>query len=148
MSAVPAAISVPIPAAVTGPVTPAAIPALEATDLDRLRSLLQQTAAQTANPNPGVPAPEAVTEVAGEGTGTFGDSILQGLMSFRSGYQESVQSINHRLKGISGNEMAGLNNFSEILSLQMDIGKWSMSVMGVDNATKAGTNTIKELSRG
>lgn len=148
MSAVPAAISVPIPAAVTGPATPAAMPALEATDLDRLRSLLQQTAAQTANPNPGVPAPEAVTEVAGEGTRTFGDSILQGMMSFRSGYQESVQSINHRLKGISGNEMAGLNNFSEILSLQMDIGKWSMSVMGVDNATKAGTNTIKELSRG
>jgi hypothetical protein len=70
------------------------------------------------------------------------------MMSFRSEYQESVKSINHRLEGVSRNEMAGLNNFSEILSLQVDIGKWSMSVMGVDNATKAGTNTIKELSRG
>ena len=148
MSAVPVSLAVPVPTTAVAPVAPAAIPALEATDLERLRSLLQQTAAQTANPNPGLPAPGAVTEVTAEGARSFGDSILQGMMSFRSEYQDSVKSINQRLVGVSQNEMAGLNNFSEILSLQVDIGKWSMSVMGVDNATKAGTNTIKELSRG
>jgi hypothetical protein len=148
MSAVPVSLAVPVPTTAVAPVAPAAIPALEATDLERLRSLLQQTAAQTANPNSGLPAPGAVTEVAAEGARSFGDSILQGMMSFRSEYQDSVKSINQRLVGVSQNEMAGLNNFSEILSLQVDIGKWSMSVMGVDNATKAGTNTIKELSRG
>ena len=45
-------------------------------------------------------------------------------------------------------ESAGLTNFSEILALQIDVSKWSMSVMGVDNASKAGSNTIKELSHG
>jgi len=148
MSAVPSTLAIPVPTTAVTPVPSGAIPALEATDLERLRSLLQHTAAQTANPNPGLPATGAVPEVTVGGTRSFGDSILQGMMSFRSEYQESVKSINHRLEGVSRNEMAGLNNFSEILSLQVDIGKWSMSVMGVDNATKAGTNTIKELSRG
>jgi hypothetical protein len=35
-----------------------------------------------------------------------------------------------------------------MMSLQIDVSKWTMSVMGVDNASKSATNTIKELSRG
>ncbi len=148
MSVAPTALPLPISAAVTPAAAVEAIPSLPSTDLDRLRSLLQQTASQTAKPGASLPPPEAITGVATEGTRSFGDSILEGVMRFRTSYQDSVQSINHRLEAVSQNEMSGLNNFSEILSLQVDVSKWSMSVMGVDNASKAGTNTVKELSRG
>ena len=148
MSVAPTAFPLPISATVTPAAAVEAISSLPSTDLDRLRSLLQQTASQTANPRANLPVPEAVAGVATEGTRSFGDSILEGVMRFRTGYQNSVNSINHRLEAVSQNEMSGLNNFSEILSLQVDVSKWSMSVMGVDNASKAGTNTVKELSRG
>lgn len=144
MSVAPSTVALPVSATVTAATTPAAIPALEATDLERLRSLLQQTASQTVNPTATPPAPE----VAGERTRSLGDSILEGMMRFREGYHDQVRSINQRIEGVAQNEMAGLNDFSQIMSLQIDVSKWSMAVMGVDNASKAGTNTIKELSRG
>lgn len=148
MSVAPTALPLPISATVAPAAAVEALPALSSTDLDRLRLLLQHTASQTANPGANLPIPEAVARVAPEATRSFGDSILEGVMRFRTGYQDSVSSINQRLEAVSQNERAGLNNFAEILSLQVDVSKWSMSVMGVDNASKAGTNTVKELSRG
>jgi hypothetical protein len=136
-----------LPVAVSAPAAAEASTAFNHTDLDRLRSLLQQTASQTANPGQTLPTSEVIAEAA-TAPRSFGDSILDGIMRFRGEYQKSVESINTRVSQLSENETAGLNNFSEILSLQVDVSKWSMSVMGVDNASKAGTNTIKELSRG
>jgi hypothetical protein len=135
-----------VPAAVVNPALaePAAVASFNDSDLARLRELIQSTAAQTANPG-GVPA----TGGAVEGTAaSLGDSILAGMMRFGSNYQQSMRAIETRLEGVVAKESSGLSNFSEILALQVDVSKWSMSVMGVDNASKAGANTIKELSRG
>jgi hypothetical protein len=79
---------------------------------------------------------------------TFGDTILEGMMRFGNNYQSSLRAIEGRLQDVVKSEGSGLTNFSEILALQIDVSKWSMSVMGVDNAAKAGANTVKELSRG
>lgn len=143
-------------AAVSAPVVVATNPALEPvaafnpTDLERLRALIQATASQTANPN-GVSVsgidPAGVVAKTGT-TGTFGDSILQGILRFGDSYQNSMKSIEGRLHEVAQADPSSLANFSDILALQIDVSKWSMSVMGVDNASKAGSNTIKELSRG
>jgi hypothetical protein len=139
---------------ITSAITPP-VPAVNATvqipaqfdsgDLDRLRSLLQSAASQTANPQ-GVTPTSVPSGV--EPTGSLGDSILSGVLRFGSNYQSSIQSIETRLQDIVKQDSTGLTNFSDILALQVDVAKWSMSVMGVDNASKAGSNTIKELSRG
>ena len=44
--------------------------------------------------------------------------------------------------------MAIGNDFADTVALQLEVARWSMSVMGIDNSSKAGTNTIKELSKG
>jgi len=121
--------------------------AVNSADLDKLRSLLQSTVSQTVNP-PGLGS--AVDEVASSSAvaRTFGDSIIEGMLRFSSNHQEAMRTIESRLEKVAGNEAAGLNNFSEVLALQIDVSKWSMSVTGVDNASKAAANTVKELSRG
>jgi hypothetical protein len=116
----------------------------KAADLDQLRSLLRDTAIQTLPPGATLPVPENVAPVQR----TFGDSILDGMLSFRNGYQNSMEAINTRVADLATKETQGLNDFSEMMSLQIDVSKWTMSVMGVDNASKSATNTIKELSRG
>jgi len=120
------------------------------TDLDRLRTLIQSTASQTANPL-GVPPLVDASLASGPTPATgrsLGDSILESVFRFGNNYQNSMHSIETRLQDVVRTEGSGLTNFSEILALQVDVSKWSMSVMGVDNASKAGSNTIKELSRG
>lgn len=143
----PVAPVVPLPAAAAAAPLDAA--SFNPSDLERLRELLQATASQTANPQ-GVFPPTALdgTAAVSATTRSFGDSILEGVMRFGSNYQNSVKSIEGRLQEVVRNDSAGLTNFSELLALQVDVSKWSMSVMGVDNASKAGANTIKELSRG
>jgi hypothetical protein len=137
------------PVALSAPPVGVASPALEPlaqfnpSDLDRLRALVQAAATQTANP-----AGPALALDAPAATRSFGDSILEGMLRFTDNYKSSMSSIETRLQGIVKTDSAGLSNFSEILALQVDVAKWSMSVMGVDNASKAGSNTIKELSRG
>jgi hypothetical protein len=139
----PVAAPVPLPAAVP---RAAELPSsFNPTDLDRLRALIQSTAAQTANPLGATGTADAVATIEGR---SFGDSILTGMLRFSEGYQSSMRSIETRLEDIVRTDSAGLTNFPEILALQIDVSKWSMSVMGVDNASKAGSNTIKELSRG
>ena len=143
------------PAAVSAPIVAATTPALEPvanfnpSDLERLRALIQATASQTANPNglsvPDVGMANMVNKIQ---PGTFGDSILQGILKFGDSYQNSMKSIESRLHEVANADPKSLANFSDILALQIDVSKWSMSVMGVDNASKAGSNTIKELSRG
>lgn len=142
----PVAPTIPLPAAVTSPVEAAAF---NPSDLDRLRELLQSTASQTVNPGGigGVATPESVTGVNGANR-SFGDSILESVMRFGSNYQNSMKTIETRLQDVVRNDSNGLTNFSDLIALQIDVSKWSMSVMGVDNAAKAGSNTIKELSRG
>jgi hypothetical protein len=132
--------------------TPAAIEPIAAfnpTDLEKLRQLIQSAASQTANPAGVAPIDgtlaDGVTKVGGR---SFGDSILEGVLRFGNNYQSSMKSIDTRLQEVVRTESNGLSNFSDILALQIDVAKWSMSVMGVDNASKAGANTIKELSRG
>jgi hypothetical protein len=139
-------LAVGAPLAVTTPVALEPVVAANPTDLDRLRSLIQATASQTANPL-GSSAAMAETTAATGGK-TLGDSILQGVLRFGDHYQHSMQAIDTRVQEIMGNEAAGLNNFSDLIALQIDVSKWTMPVMGVDNASKAGANTIKELSKG
>jgi hypothetical protein len=129
------------------PMSAESSPASNSTDLARLRELLHNTVAGSVNV--GAPASAELGPVVADGAArSLGDSILEGILSFRGNYQNSVDTINTRVLKLAGNETAGLNSFSEIMSLQLDVSKWSMSVMGVDNASKSGTNTIKELSRG
>jgi hypothetical protein len=135
-----------VPMAVASPALaePAVAASFNDSDLARLRELIQSTASQTANPGGAPPVADAAEGVAP----SFGDSILAGMMRFGNNYQSSMRAIETRLQEVVANESAGLSSFSEILALQVDVSKWSMSVMGVDNASKAGANTIKELSRG
>lgn len=142
------------PVAATAQVATLTTPALapqqtfNPSDLDRLRELIQATASQTANPA-GVPAIDGANLDAPKvGAPSLGDSILEGVLRFSNNYQSSMHSIEDRLREVVRTEGSGLTNFSDILALQIDVSKWSMSVMGVDNASKAGSNTIKELSRG
>jgi hypothetical protein len=143
------------PAAISAPVVASTAPALEPlaqfnpSDLERLRNLIQATAAQTANPQGlSVTAANAAGGVTPVQGASFGDSILQGLLRFGEGYQSSMKSIEGRLQEVARADPTSLANFADIMALQIDVSKWSMSVMGVDNASKAGSNTIKELSRG
>jgi hypothetical protein len=141
------ALSVPLSAA--GPAPLEALATSSATDLDRLRSLIQSAASQTANPiGTAAPLEAATGTVPAAATRSFGDSILDGMLKFRSNYQNSIDSINTQVNTLATNEAAGLNDFAEIMALQINVSKWSMSVQGVDNASKAGANTVKELSRG
>lgn len=139
-------LAVGAPLAVTPSVALEPVSPANPTDLDRLRSLIQATASQTANPL----GPTGAADAAASATGgkTFGDSILQGVLRFGDHYHHSMEAIDTRVQEIMGNEAAGLNNFSDLIALQIDVSKWTMSVMGVDNASKAGANTIKELSKG
>jgi hypothetical protein len=125
------------------------VAAFNPTDLEKLRALIQSAAAQTANPVGVTPIEGALLDGATNvTTRSLGDSILESVLRFGNNYQSSMASIETRLQEVVRTESAGLSNFSDILALQIDVAKWSMSVMGVDNASKAGSNTIKELSRG
>lgn len=135
-----------VPVALTATALPEPFAPSSASDLDRLRSLIQSTASQIANPAGNVAALDLVASVVP--SRSLGDSILQGMMSFGDKYQNSMEEISARVKDVAGPKAEGLSNFSDILALQIDVSKWSMSVTGVDNAAKAGTNTIKELSKG
>jgi hypothetical protein len=137
-------------AAQTAATQPQAIPTspqFAQSDLERLRALVANTAPPSSYEQAAPPAPP---EVVDKSTfQTMGDSILQGISSFNRGYHEGLESINNKLKTISRNDTLSLgNNFADIMGLQVEIARWSMSVMGVDNASKAGTNTVKELSKG
>ncbi len=146
----PVALNIPVAVASPTAIEPAAT--FNPSDLDRLRTLIQSTASQTANPLGSASALEANAAVnntiSATGPRSFGDSILEGVLRFGNNYQTSMSSIETRLQDVVSKGSTGLSNFSDILALQVDVAKWSMSVMGVDNASKAGTNTIKELSRG
>ena len=79
---------------------------------------------------------------------TLGDSVLESFASLKGGYDESLGVIESRLERLaSGDPMRIGNHFAETVSLQLDVARWSMSVMGVDNSAKAGTNTVKELTK-
>lgn len=117
--------------------------ASSAYDVERLRNLIAgvQPAGEQVNLTP----PVAQTEPGG--FVTLGDSILQGVAKFNSGYNDSLEGINSKLKDIS-NPLSLGDDFGKLMELQVEVARWTMSVMGVDNASKAGTNTIKELSKG
>jgi hypothetical protein len=140
-------ITAPVPVAVAAPAAIEPAPSFNESDLARLRELIQSAASQTANPQGLTPATDPTGAVEGVRR-TFGDTILEGMMRFGNNYQSSLSAIEGRLQDVVKSEGSGLTNFSEILALQIDVSKWSMSVMGVDNAAKAGANTVKELSRG
>jgi hypothetical protein len=144
----PIAATPPIAVTTPSPVEPVA--SFNPTDLDRLRELIQSAASQTANPLGSTPAlAVSAADAVGKPTGrSFGDTILEGVLRFGNNYESSMHSIETRLQEVVRTESSGLTNFSDILALQIDVSKWSMSVMGVDNASKAGSNTIKELSHG
>lgn len=114
-------------------------------DVDRLRALVAgtQPTGETININP--PA----NHIEQGGFRTMGDSILDGVAKFNSGYNDSLSSITNKLEHIASTDPLELgSNFGELMALQVEVARWTMSVMGVDNASKAGTNTIKELSKG
>ncbi len=124
---------------------PMTVQASSAHDLDRLRSLVagDQPGGETISPA------TATAQVESAGMKTFGDSILEVVAKFNSGYNDSLSSITSKLEHISNTDATSLgNNFGQIMELQVEVARWSMSVMGVDNASKAGTNTVKELSKG
>lgn len=129
------------PLASAAPITPQASSAY---DVERLRGLI--AGVQPAGENVDL-TPPPVTQIEEGGFVTLGDSILQGVAKFNSGYNDSLEGINKRLQSVSDPTAFG-NDFGEIMALQVEVARWSMSVMGVDNASKAGTNTIKELSKG
>jgi len=139
-----AAAQVSAPAAF-GPPLPVTLQASSAADLDRLRSLV--AGVQPAGENVAVQPP--VTQMEPTGFRTLGDSILDGVAKFNSGYNDSLGNINAKLEQIAATNPLNLGtDFGEIMALQVEVARWTMSVMGVDNASKAGTNTIKELSKG
>ncbi len=114
-------------------------------DVDRLRALVANV--QPTGENVGINPP--VNNLEQGGFRTMGDSILDGVAKFNSGYNDSLSSITHKLDHIASTDPLQLgSNFGELMALQVEVARWSMSVMGVDNASKAGTNTIKELSKG
>ncbi len=140
IAAAPVAPPIPQPTAIT-------TQASSAQDLDRLRSLVSGVTAPGANAQ--APATGPVTETESSGFRSLGDSILEGVAKFNKGYNESLSGINAKVQEIaSGDAVDFGNNFGEVMALQVEIAQWTMSVMGVDNASKAGTNTIKELSKG
>ena len=133
----------PAPAALTQPL-PMTVQASSPHDLERLRSLVSGT--QTGE-NINLTPP--TTQVENNGMKTFGDSILEGVSKFNSGYNDRLSSITDKLAYIADTNSLDIgNNFAQMMGLQVEIAQWSMSVMGVDNASKAGTNTVKELSKG
>lgn len=137
-----AAAPVPVQPASPAPLT---AQASNAYDVDRLRALV----AGVQPSGEAVTAMPPVTETSQGGFNTIGDSILQGVAKFNSGYNDSLDNINTKLQHISSTNPLELgSNFGELLELQVEVARWTMSVMGVDNASKAGTNTIKELSKG
>lgn len=137
------AAAAPVPTVLTQSL-PMTVQASSPHDLERLRSLV--AGAQPAGESIEV-APAAKTENGG--MRTFGDSILDGVAKFNTGYNDSLSSITHRLENIASTDPLKIgNDFGEIMALQVEVARWTMSVMGVDNASKAGTNTIKELSKG
>jgi hypothetical protein len=118
-------------------------------DLEQLRAMIASTAAPAVAPAQAPAAPAAANAVGHTEFTTLGDSILDGISHFNTGYHDSMSAINSRLEHISSTGPLKLGtDFGEIMALQVEVARWSMSVMGVDNASKAGTNTIKELSRG
>lgn len=122
--------------------------ASSAYDLERLRSLVAGVQPTGENVNAGLP-PAAIAQTEQSGFRTMGDSILAGVAKFNSGYNDSLQSITNKLEHVASKDPLELgSNFGELMALQVEVARWTMSVMGVDNASKAGTNTIKELSKG
>lgn len=121
-------------------------------DLDRLRQAvtelsrdLQPGGVQSGQAPP-APAVDSVSEAA---IRSPGDSILEGIVHLKDNYHDSIGAINSRLNRLSsGDPMQLGSQFSETIALQFEVAQWSMSVMGVDNSTKAGTNAVKELSKG
>jgi hypothetical protein len=129
-------------------VTKAAAEQVNPADVDRLRSLIAGGTQQNVVNQ--VPATHQVQSInTDSGATRLGDSILHGIVNFNSGYHGQMSEIGDRLTKISNTDPAHFgSNFGDIMSLQMEIAQWSMSVMGVDNASKAGTNTVNQLSRG
>jgi hypothetical protein len=130
------------------PVTKAAAEQVNPTDVERLRSLIASGAQQ--NTAQQVPATHSVQPTnTDSGATRLGDSILHGIVNFNSGYHDQMSEIGDRLTKVSQTDPAHFgSNFGDVMALQMEIAQWSMSVMGVDNASKAGTNTVNQLSRG
>ena len=114
-------------------------------DVARLQALIANVQPTGEVMSPTVTPPTEAIEAGG--FVNLGDSILQGVAKFNAGYNEGLDTINTKLQAVSDPTQLG-NNFGEIMALQVEVARWSMSVMGVDNASKAGTNTIKELSKG
>jgi hypothetical protein len=143
-----AAIAAPVQTAVTQPQMLQPTGVSPAGDLERLRALVASSA-PPAGYVEAAPTPPPTVAVEQSAFRTLGDSILESISSFNSGYNQSLESINTKLDSISSTNTLDLgSNFDEIMGLQVEIARWSMSVMGVDNASKAGTNTVKELSKG
>lgn len=116
-------------------------------DLERLRELVSGVSSRMeAVPSPGVGDIGGVSEAV---LRSPGDAILDGISRMKQGYEQSLESIENRLGALAdGDPMAIGNDFADTVALQLDVARWSMSVMGIDNSSKAGTNTIKELSKG
>ena len=116
-------------------------------DLERLRGLVSEVSSQMQTEP--LSGGGNVGEVTDSAFRSPGDAILDGIFQLKQGYNQSLESIETRLGHLAeGNPMAIGNDFSDTIALQLDVARWSMSVMGVDNSSKAGTNTIKELSKG
>lgn len=145
----PIAVAVPPPQGIfSNPATsPQAAGSFNVQDLERLRNLVAEVPS-APNVTEALP-PQQVQEVQKAEIQTLGDSILDGITSFNSGYHDSLKNISAKIDRISNADPLQLgSNFGEIMTLQVEVARWSMSVTGVDNASKAGTNTIKELSKG
>ncbi len=144
MTPIAIAAAVPTPAAFSQ-MMPVTLQASSAADVDRLRALV--AGIQPAGENVDVMPPP--TSIENSGFRTMGDSILDGVAKFNTGYNDSLSNITNKLEHIANTDPLELgSNFGELMALQVEIARWTMSVMGVDNASKAGTNTIKELSKG
>ena len=129
---------------------PTADPGSAASDVDRLKQLVDQhAAANSASGTPGVQDVGQVQATSDTQQRTIGDSILESIVNFKSGYTESLGQIEGRLQKVADMDPHNFGaQMTELVTLQMDVARWSMSVTGVDNASKAATNTVKELSRG
>jgi len=116
-------------------------------DLERLRELVSGVSSRME----AVPS-SRVGDIGGVSEAVLrspGDAILDGISRMKQGYEQSLESIENRLGALAdGDPMAIGNDFADTVALQLDVARWSMSVMGIDNSSKAGTNTIKELSKG
>jgi hypothetical protein len=113
-------------------------------DLNRLRSMMADMSSKNE-----VAASQAVNAADNVAVRSPGDAVLEGVAKIKNGYEDHLGSIETRLERISsGNALDLGNSFSETVGLQLEVAQWSMSVMGIDNSAKAGTNTVKELSKG